>query len=195
MTLNTGAEDLESTWSSTNNDSFITKEMWVIFSMDSNGDPKEWVEVGQVKGGVNDLYHDGHFTGVKRYENGKLLFTEKKLGNGGTTGSYTYELKYGGKSSLGYDKWEVYIGGVYQTFWTVPFTQGIAQHVGIESNDTLNQFDSGTKISNVYYTKNGTLYKWNTATNGDSNSLNWSSSFTNGTGNSNTVTLTNAGGV
>ncbi|MDQ6423394.1 hypothetical protein RB620_28665 [Paenibacillus sp. LHD-117] len=194
MVLNTGAEDLTSTWSSTNKNSFITKEMWVILSKTSDGQAKEWIEVGQVKGGVNGSYHDGHFTAVKRYQNGQLTYTESTIGTGGTSGSFTYEIKYGGKSSLGYDKWNIYINGFYQTFWTVPFIKSVAQHVGIESNDNLNKFKTGTKISNVAYLKDGTYYLWGSATNGDDNSLNWSSNFQfNSNTNSNTVTFSNGG--
>jgi hypothetical protein len=197
MVLNTGAEDLTSNWSSTNKYSFITKEMWVILSKTTDGAVKEWIEIGQVDGGVNGSYHAGHFTAVKRYQNGQLTYTEKTLGtSGGTSGAYTYEVKYGGKSSTGYDKWNLYINGFYQDFWTVPFTQSIGQHVGIESNDSMNRFTSGTKISNVDYLKNGTYYRWSSATNADYNSLNWSSSFQySSSSNTNTVTFTSAGGV
>lgn len=197
MVLNTGAEDLTSNWSSSNPDSFITKEMWVVLSKTPAGDPQEWIEMGQVRGGVNKQFHNGHFTAVKRYQNGQLLFTESVIGtSGSTSGSYTYEIAYGGKSSLGYDKWNLYINGSYQTFWTVPYTQSVGQTVGIETNDSLSSFKTGTKISNVDYLKNGTWWRWTSAVNGDSNVLGWSSSFVyNSTANTNTVTFTNAGGV
>jgi hypothetical protein len=196
MSLDTGAEDLTSNWSSSNPYSFITKEMWVIFSTDTSGQPNQWIEIGQVKGGVNKNYWNGHYEAIKRYQNGSLIYTETPLSYSGDTGPASYEISYGGKSSLGYDFWNVYINGINYDYWTIPFISSIAQHVGIESNDSLNTFKTGTKITNIGYTKDGTSYWWTSSMNGDSNYLNWSSTFQyDSTSNTNSAVFTGSGGV
>jgi len=65
--------------------------------------------------------------------------------------------------------------------------------VGIESNDYPNKFSSGTSMSNAKYRSSGGLWNtWTSATNADSNGLNWSSYFSYSGGN-NTITFSNGG--
>ncbi|OPX42759.1 hypothetical protein CLHUN_34110 [Ruminiclostridium hungatei] len=175
-----GQSNLFSNWSSSHNNSWITNEMWTPF----NGG-NEWIETGDVCGAINGAYWSGHFVAVQKYNSStkQYEYSEYTVGSSYPTGTHNFEVQY-----VGNNKWESYVDYNKTMSFSFNYTSSFDHCVGIESNDSDNYFTSGSYDSALQWKdSNNAWHNWTSATNGDSNSYNWVSSYSSST---NRITFT-----
>lgn len=153
--------DLTSYWSSTNNDRFILKTMWVNI----NGDENSWIENGYFEGAdVSGNYWDGFYMayGIYNPDNDTLTYTERKVsGPSKAIGTnHTHQIVYLGDSVV---YWRSTIDSSYS--WDVYGWAGDgSMDVGIEVNNsssTLNHSSSNkTPVSSLKWYEDGSWHDW-----------------------------------
>jgi hypothetical protein len=172
---------------------FITKETWAVFSANSNC----WLETGAMKGAVMPtlqtkesqkiyVFQNGHYIGYQsvNQSNSQLEYHDAPYGvKTGVTGPQTYTIE----KISGSGNWRVQINGTTAlTLNSVVCPAGTnflangGHHidVGIETSDSAAVFTSPTAASGWVISKGGGSYKAvGSATNGDSNNLQWVSNF------------------
>lgn len=174
--LPAGETQLLSNYSPSNQESFITHEMWLLFGTNN----EQWVEIGAVKGCTNDIYTSGYFAAVC---NGPLDtdYTEYSLQKSGS--GVVLKLQHDGNKV-----WGAYIGSaMIRQLWS---NYGVAQtvNVGVETSDTGNIFTSGMTGTQLQYKSTSNIWtNFTSFNNYDRNQLGWTSSYNSGT---NTITYT-----
>lgn len=165
-----GQTDLYSNWSSTHTGSFITNEMWVGFNN------SEWIETGDVDGSINGNYWAGHYVAYQKYSSGSYVYREYTVGSKYPTGTHNFEIQY-----VGSNTWNSYTDFSKTMSFSFPYGSSNDIDVGIETDDNQNYFLSGNYDNSLQYKNSGgTWYTWGSATNHDSNSLGWYSTFSSG---------------
>lgn len=150
---------------------FITKEMWLTMADSCN----KWIEVGSVDGALNGGYWNGGYWASQRSATG-FDYYEEAIQPEYISGVHNFEIQWTGSA------WEVDVdGAAKKTITTEGSTSAQSIIAGIETNDSATTFTSGTFMSCLEYLAPDNTYSWYywpSPLNGDSNSLGWSSSYT-----------------
>lgn len=144
---------------------FISKEMWVDLPSTSLTGSGEWLEIGGVKGGVDNsitnptsiVYWEGHFFAYSLYKaDGTLVYREGKIGAANPTGSHKYTIQRDFASS-NTTRWVALLDDVPAYYLTTnivtgtatKFSKAAAVTFGIESGETTNTFTNGTTVDSL----------------------------------------------
>ena len=154
---------IDSHWTSTYDENFITFEQWLYV----NGTSNDWLELGYMDGAI-DPENDGvreDYTGffkAKRLGGSGGEYWESKLDKTATVGTvYTFSIVDVNASDL----WEIYIGSTYFGSFSGTITRSYdlvmdqGYEFNIEPGSTAHSRDS-TEITNQYYRYNGTWSPW-----------------------------------
>lgn len=154
---------------STNN--FITKEMWLTMGDSCN----KWIETGSVDGALSGGYWNGAYWALNRSSTG-MDYYEEAIQPEYLSGEHNFEVQWTGSA------WQVVVDGtVKKTITSEGSTSSQNIEAGIETNDSSTTFTSGTFMSCLEYLAPDNTYSWYywpSFYNNDSNTLGWSSSFT-----------------
>lgn len=149
---------------------FVTKEMWVTMADSCN----KWIEVGSVDGTMNGAYWNGAYWAMQRSSTG-FDYYEETIQPEYISGIHNFEVQWTGSA------WQVVVdGAAKKTVTTEGSTSAQSLIAGIETNDSATAFTSGTFMSCLEYLAPDNTYSWyywSSYLNADSNSLGWSSSF------------------
>lgn len=170
---------------------FVSKEMWLL---DGGGN---WVEIGDIKGysapdGVSSTkYWAGHYYAKQRTNGSNSpIYQRILIGPYNPTGAHTYQATRGSASnSLWIWNFSIdngaYRGSLYSNNSSFPYMQ-----VGIETNNGLSKFRSGTYANSLYHLNtsnawtnwpssgvldgdNGRIPSWNSVYDGTNRKINF----------------------
>lgn len=144
---------------------FISKEMWLDFPSTSPSGGGEWLEIGGVKGGVdnsitnptNIVYWEGHFFAYSFYTTtNSLVYREGKIGTANPTGTHKYTIKRDFTSTSN-TRWVALVDDVPAYYLTVgnvtgdptKYSKAAAVTFGIESGENTNNFTKGTTVDSL----------------------------------------------
>lgn len=163
-----------------NTSAFITKEMWLTMADSCN----KWIEIGSVDGALSGGYWNGAYWAIQRSATG-FDYYEEAIQPEYLSGEHNFEVQWTGSV------WQVVVDGtVDKSITSEGSTSAQNIQAGIETNDSSTTFSSGTFMSCLEYLAPDNTYSWYywpTYQNNDSNTLGWSSSFTENPGSSTCV--------
>lgn len=153
---------------------FINKEVWFIFDSAAT----QWIEVGDTAGIIAGLNRVGHFYAENYVDStGTTQYFEALIDPNAPvpTGDHTFTIAAGSGRV-----WNVYVDGVSKAAISDFPTMINADYEdnGIEASDDQTTFRSGTLSYGLQYQDSlANWYYWGSATQNDTNTFGWTSTF------------------